>query len=419
LGSTQVLAQENSPYSRFGVGDLLPQYFEQSRAMGGISAALFDPDILNFGNPASYAYLNRATLATGIYGNVLRVADENNFSVSGNGSLSHLALGFPVIRNKLGLSMGLVPFSRVQYHLQDETIASDTIIGSTVFDFKGGGETYRAYLGLGYRWQGLSFGANASYFFGNLDEIRLVSFPDLVGSYSTRTILSHHLSGFLFDAGIGYRVDLPNDLDLNFGLSGRWGQTIDGDDDVEWATVIPGENDDILKDSIIAAGSAEVDNDIKLPAELKLGITLRQGYRLADDPLWRFGAEFNLARWSEFEGLEATNPFVDSWTIRAGGEFTPPANQEKNRRSLDYRAGFYYGKSNLSFDNQDLNEFGISFGLGIPVSAFYGPQRNSKISLAFTVGQRGNAAIFKDTFYRGTIGFTLSDSFWFLKSKIN
>lgn len=51
-----VSAQDNSPYSRFGIGDLTPSSHNLNRAMGGISAAYGDPVTINFNNPASYAY---------------------------------------------------------------------------------------------------------------------------------------------------------------------------------------------------------------------------------------------------------------------------------------------------------------------------------------------------------------------------
>ena len=35
------VAQENSPYSRYGLGDLAPNHNVFSRGMGGISAGLF------------------------------------------------------------------------------------------------------------------------------------------------------------------------------------------------------------------------------------------------------------------------------------------------------------------------------------------------------------------------------------------
>lgn len=50
-----LFAQDNSPYSRYGLGDLHPNSNILNRGMGGISAAYADALSVNFVNPASYA----------------------------------------------------------------------------------------------------------------------------------------------------------------------------------------------------------------------------------------------------------------------------------------------------------------------------------------------------------------------------
>jgi hypothetical protein len=52
---TYAAAQENSPYSRYGLGNTLPTTNVVNRGMGGISAAYTDPLSVNFANPASYS----------------------------------------------------------------------------------------------------------------------------------------------------------------------------------------------------------------------------------------------------------------------------------------------------------------------------------------------------------------------------
>jgi hypothetical protein len=50
-----VFGQDNSPYSRYGVGDLVPPTNIINRALGGISAGYTDFLSINFNNPASYS----------------------------------------------------------------------------------------------------------------------------------------------------------------------------------------------------------------------------------------------------------------------------------------------------------------------------------------------------------------------------
>ena len=50
-----VFGQDNSPYSRYGIGDLIPQAHIINRGMGGISVGYTDYYSVNFSNPASYS----------------------------------------------------------------------------------------------------------------------------------------------------------------------------------------------------------------------------------------------------------------------------------------------------------------------------------------------------------------------------
>src|SRR5690349_4070091 len=55
LSFSFVNAQDNSPYSRYGLGNLFPRMNVINRGMGGISAAYSDVLSVNYNNPASYA----------------------------------------------------------------------------------------------------------------------------------------------------------------------------------------------------------------------------------------------------------------------------------------------------------------------------------------------------------------------------
>src|SRR5215216_2950393 len=50
-----VFAQDNSPYSRYGIGDIVPNTHIVNRGMAGLSATYADPLTVNFTNPASYS----------------------------------------------------------------------------------------------------------------------------------------------------------------------------------------------------------------------------------------------------------------------------------------------------------------------------------------------------------------------------
>ena len=58
-------AQENSPYSRYGLGDIVPNHSILSRGMGGIAAGVLDYQSINFTNPATLGSVSNTIFEVG------------------------------------------------------------------------------------------------------------------------------------------------------------------------------------------------------------------------------------------------------------------------------------------------------------------------------------------------------------------
>ena len=71
------IAQENSPYSRYGLGDLAPNHNIFSRGMGGIAAGILDYQSINFVNPATLASLPNTIFDIGSEVDVRRLKSTN------------------------------------------------------------------------------------------------------------------------------------------------------------------------------------------------------------------------------------------------------------------------------------------------------------------------------------------------------
>ena len=119
----QVFAQENSPYSRYGLGTTVPNTNVVNRAMGGISAGYADPLSINFSNPASYSRFQVYTEEKSqkpVSGRVLfdvginienRTLREPNVAQKFSGTsaaFSHMQLGVP-LRQELGHELRAAP----------------------------------------------------------------------------------------------------------------------------------------------------------------------------------------------------------------------------------------------------------------------------------------------------------------------
>ena len=134
---------------------------------------------------------------------------------------------------------------------------------------------------------------------------------------------------------------------------------------------------------------------------------------------WFLGAEYTFLKTSEFSNAifsfdNAT--FVDASTISVGGFFIPQYNSfSKYWKRMVYRAGIRYENTGLKINNEAINEFGISFGVGLPVGRLF-----SNVNLGFEVGKRGtvNQNLVQENFVNFQLSLSLNDR-WFVKRKYN
>jgi hypothetical protein len=84
-------------------------------------------------------------------------------------------------------------------------------------------------------------------------------------------------------------------------------------------------------------------------------------------------------------------------------------------KRVTYRAGARFSKSGIVVDNKEINDFGITFGMGLPLG------RNlSNINLGFELGKRGTkyGDLVEESYFKVNVGLSLNDK-WFIPRKIN
>ena len=162
--------QLNSPYSRFGIGDLQSNVLSEYAAMGGTSIASNNAKIVNPYNPASYTSFkpNSFIFSTGGMHQTTNMLTTDLEQTTNYTSFSHLILGFPITK-KIGASIGMLPYSRVGYVLENSEFINN--IGKVDYTYNGDGGLNMLYFGGAYQvMDNLSVGANANYLFGGLNQ---------------------------------------------------------------------------------------------------------------------------------------------------------------------------------------------------------------------------------------------------------
>ena len=136
------------------------------------------------------------------------------------------------------------------------------------------------------------------------------------------------------------------------------------------------------------------------------------------DKKWFVGLNFKSVQGNgyrnELMSLDNVN-FNQHNIYSVGGFYLPKFDSFTNFFDrVTYRAGFKYIDGGLEVNQQDIKDFGINFGLGIPVG------RLSKANLGFEFGQRGtdDFGLIKENYLNFMIGVSLND-LWFIKSMYN
>ncbi|MBV1924647.1 MAG: hypothetical protein KUG68_11540, partial [Flavobacteriaceae bacterium] len=155
--------------------------------------------------------------------------------------------------------------------------------------------------------------------------------------------------------------------------------------------------------------SVEPNTNISFPSQYTIGAGIGKPKN------WFVGAEYTGIETSNFENSAFSIPEVtynDSSKFSLGGFFIPNYNSIGSYwERVVYRAGFRVEETGMNIRGEDINEFGISFGVGLPVGRVF-----SNLNLGFEFGQRGtkNQGLVKENFFNTIISLSLNDR-WFEK----
>ena len=140
----------NSPYTRFGLGDLSDQVFTSNAAMGGVGNALRSNRHINPINPASYTSVDSLSFMFDVGFSMKSCNyEENNIrSNARNSSFDYLAIQFR-LHPRVGMAIGFTPFSTVGYNFNSTSYASNSITVSVTNTTTGDGGTNVIFGGLG------------------------------------------------------------------------------------------------------------------------------------------------------------------------------------------------------------------------------------------------------------------------------
>jgi hypothetical protein len=430
-------AQDNSPYSRYGLGNAVPPTNIITRGMGGISTGYADFLSVNFNNPASYSSFQgipelrskklqsgRVLLDVGvnIESRTLRVPNDPQKFTSSNGLFSYIQVGVP-LRKNWGLSFGLRPLTRIGYKIDQRqqlfNPGTTNLIDSALTQFTGTGGSYLPSIGTGFAIKNFSVGVNMGYLFGRKETTtRRALFNDTVTYRSSVHTTNTSFGNIFFNGGAQYRINFEGDANtprqtyLRLGVSGNLQQNIKATQDVLRQS-FAGDGTSDIADTV--SSKRDVKGTIIYPSSYTAGFVLE--HRTEKGAGWLVGTDLTQGKWNNYRYYGATDLVHDNWQLHVGGQYRPePAKSYLS--NIAYRAGFFVGQDYIRVQ-EGLPQFGLTFGVGLPV-ANYNRQSLGQftiLNLALEYERRGNNDnLIKENMFRLSVGLNFSD-LWFNKRK--
>lgn len=419
ITSINITAQRtsSSPYSFFGIGkEFNPVTVEQS-SMGGIGVAFSHYRYLNFTNPAAYANLRSTTYTFGLLNNDLTVKDANGKQKASSTSLSYFALAFP-IGKEAGFSFGIQPVSSIGYSLSNSVLDTNGDISENSI-FSGNGGVNRFYGSFGIKvFEGFSLGIEGDFNFGKVEnEITNQRAGILLG---TKFKESSTVRGSSVSIGAQYEKVLKKRLVVNAGAVVKLGNDlkVEGDEYL-YSLAFSSLGTEIPRDTV---SSNAINGNYRLPIKTTIGAGVGELDK------WYAGVEYANQNAIETSGfLNSTSSvykYGNSNRVSLGGFYIPKINSISSYWDrVTYRAGVRFTKTGLLVNGTGvgtnftaINDFGISFGLGLPLA-----NRYSNVNMGFEFGKKGTTSnnLIQENYFNFRLSLSLTDISWFQKRKID
>lgn len=394
-----------SPYSRFGPGDILFNGYVHQRAMGGTSIAQHHVARLNFANPATYAYDSLMVMEFAVSGEGLRLEQSDIRSEQWNARMDYLTFGVPLWRNKVGLSLGFLPFSGFGYNIRynQEVDEGNTLTSS--FEGKGGFNRY--FAGVGARLlPNFSIGVNVSYLYGTVEQIRKARYSNL-DFFSSRFRDEITVRDFYFETGAHWFKNLKKDYRVAAGFTLAFGQNLNARRNILWENY----RDNVFGLEIVR-DTVQFTEDEK--GKMVMPVQYGAGLLIARSDRWLLQSDLKYQQWRDFESFKGNDSLDNSFRFSLGGQFTPDARSNNYFQRIQYRGGAYYNRTFLNLRGSTLNDQGLTLGAGFPLRKAY----QSMISFAVEAGQRGTLDnnLIRERYMRFMVGVTFNED-WFRRTR--
>lgn len=393
--------QAQSAYSMFGYGLLNDNATSAQQAMGGVGYAMRSGRQINVMNPASYAAIDSLTFLfdIGVDLNKIKSRDGDAMSSNTGGGLEYVNIQFP-LGKYMGASLGLLPFSTIQYSFGDEIVNGHSA-------YQGSGGINQAYIGVaGQPVKGLTVGFNFSYMFGTL-------LNDIYGygtSHGTATLWEKTMEvrDWRLQLGVQYGLKIGSKHQATVGLTYTPSKALLGH---TWATRY-----DINHESNTTPqreGYTSLRDKYSLPETWGIGLNYEWNERLMAE----FDATYQNwanAKYASISAEDSNIKFANRYKYALGLQYRHSQRANYLQR-INWRIGAYTSRDYVTVQGNHINERGLSCGIGLPTPA--GNKTMLNLTFQYIHREGSPAKLISENHFNVSLGININE-LWFMPAKL-
>ena len=378
----------NSPFSRYGYGEMNDNVPGAYRALGGVGIGMRESRVINPSQPASYTVVDSTTFMFDLAASAM----WNNYKDAGgvrnraNGNLEYITMQFPVWKQHIGMSLGVMPYSMVGYNFSSaDSIHSDY---HYVMSYDGTGGITEVYGGLSFNlFNWFAAGANIYYMFGRINNSSSIAFTENLRPVTEINRL--HI----------------NDIRFRFGA-----QIFHTFEHHAFSVGAVFENKSKLNGDVVLleTSSADTISSSSLPSEFPMIWGVGAMYKWSNRVL--VSADYMRYCWASAAYFDKSMRLQDRQKISVGFEYT---HNPLGRRYIDHmpwRLGVSVSDPYVS--SVAGKEFTVSIGTAFPLH---------NVATVFNTtlewGRRGADKMLVENYLRLTVNVSVSEN-WFFKRRL-
>ncbi len=401
----------STSFSSYNIGIIEENTTTFQRISGAGKYGYVNVPFVNLSNPATLSFADNTIFDVGVKSRINNIQQNNQTGQNQMTTLLHGALLFPIIEKKMGLSLSLMPYSRVAYNSTGTYLGPDSIEYKNIHSGIGGINQLRISTGYNFTIDStfiVGFGLAAQYIFGNIRSNAdfYTSATNFLNVYKDNR---NFLRGITPELGMILLKKFSNKNQLSLGANYQYKSSINITQ--EEFMYYYKTNNNAIKDTIVYQLGDRKNN---LPQKMGIGVTFSIKEKIV------LSADYDIQRWDSSSVNIDQTEVSNRERIGLGILYTP-ISSERSKFQPMFSANVQQIKHPIIVQGKQLISESVGLGVTIPFTGKY--KTKTYVNFGIEIGKFNSVVTnYKENFTNLHLGLVLSPNAydkWFQRSKID